>query len=57
MNIVAWISVRINQEMWNMCGKHWNVVDLCDERGHHNGVGPHRWAKLTTCTGSAGASE
>ena len=36
---------------------HWNVVDLCDERVQHNGVGPHRWAKLTTCTGSAGASE
>ena len=28
VNIVAWISIMINQEMWNMSGEHWNVVDF-----------------------------
>ena len=54
--MVAWISVMINPAMWKMSGEHSNVVDFCDVRGQHNGVGPHRWAKLTTCTGSACAS-
>ena len=56
MNIVAWIRVMINQEMWNMSGEHCNVVDLCDDRRHEIGLGPHSGAKLITCTGSACAS-